>query len=106
MEGSRLNEMFEKAGRYRFGEQSLCCRQEWIFLWNHERELGSGSLVFRLGSEIGSLYISCYDVYSNRMAFKAYPQLEVHVYKMGTPSKINIEKASGCITQDRIYLQV
>jgi hypothetical protein len=60
----------------------------------------------RLGSEIGPLFISCYDVYSNRMDFKAYPQPKVHVHKMETPVKIKIEKAFVCLTQDKIYLQI
>ena len=40
------------------------------------------------------------------MDFKAYPQPEVHVPKMETPVKIKIEKAFGCLTQDKIYLQI
>lgn len=127
MEGSRLNEMFEKVGRYRFifslvnnPYATLMSAEEDLFVVASEK-VGKWKLRFemsdtecteikrpnvRLGSDIGPLYISCYDVYSNRMAFKAYPQLEVHVHKMETPVKIKIEKASGCLTPDRMYFQI
>jgi hypothetical protein len=32
--------------------------------------------------------------------------LKCNVHKMETPVKIKIEKASGCLTEDRMYLHV
>lgn len=127
MEGSRLNEMFEKAGSYRFifsmvnnQYANLMSTEADIFVEASEK-VGKWKLGFqsrdtecteikqcniRLGSEIGPLFISCYDVYSNRMAFKAYPHLEVNVHKMETRVNLKIEKASGFLTADRMYLQI
>eukprot|EP01018_Ginkgo_biloba_P022966 Gb_24285 [translate_table: standard] len=64
------------------------------------------SFFCRLGSEIGPLYIACYDVFSNRMPFKTYPQPQIEVRRMGKPLGIKIEKARGSLTQDRMHLQI
>jgi len=62
---------------------------------------------FRLGSKTGHHYISCYDIYSNRMAFKIYPaHLDICVYKMEMLMKIKTEKESGCLIQRKMVLQI
>ncbi|KAH9325961.1 hypothetical protein KI387_006139, partial [Taxus chinensis] len=127
MEGSRLLEMFTKAGRYRFifslvngsdsytlcTEIDLCVEaSNKVGEWKLSNQLSDTEgldfkrLEARLGSEIGPIYISCYDVYSNRMAFKSYPQLEIQVRKMGKPVGIKIENASGTLTPDRMHMRV
>lgn len=126
MEGSRLNEMFEKAGRYRFKfsmvnnqHANLMPTEEEIFVEASEK-VGKWKIGFqlpdaecseikrcnvRLDSGIGPLYISCYDIYSNRMAFKVYPAPDVQIYKMETPVNIRM-KASGCLIQEKMLVQV
>lgn len=127
MEGSHLLEMFKKAGRYRFtfslvnssDANPLCVyfdlcveASDEIGYWKLSNQLSESEgaeikrLEGRLGSEIGPIYISCYDIYSNQSAFKIYPKIQIQVRKMGKPVGIEIESASGNLTPDKMHMQV
>ncbi|XP_057823648.2 structural maintenance of chromosomes flexible hinge domain-containing protein GMI1 isoform X1 [Cryptomeria japonica] len=127
MEGSRLLEMFTKAGRYRFtfslvnsSDANPLCREEYLCVeasekiehWKLSNQLSDSEgvelkrLEGRLGSEIGPIYISCFDIYYNWIAFKTYPKIQIQVRKMGKPVGIDIENASGNITHDKMHVRV
>ncbi|XP_057848763.2 structural maintenance of chromosomes flexible hinge domain-containing protein GMI1 isoform X1 [Cryptomeria japonica] len=127
MEGYNLLKMFTKAGRYKFifslvdgshanplyREIDLCVQaSDNVGHWklsNQLSDLASGKLerlIARLGTQIGPIYISCYDVYSNQMAFKSYPNLQIQVQKKGEQVKIETEIESVNLIQNNMHLQV